>query len=472
MFCSKCGKEIENGAKFCSGCGASVGQVDINEAESVSHETGSDIEKEPKSTNTAKNTGETLNENRNTVIRKKSFVPLIIIGAAAAIMVISLIIFVTGILVFGNPQQKYEHQLSLGKKYLNELDYEKAIAAYRAAIEIDPKNPDAYKALAELYVEMEEPEEALAVLQEGIDATEDEILEKMYEQVEEQPVQSFASDMDDVKTNNTGSSDNYESDAGTSDSDEKDTNNDSAHAGDGSYTRTGEYVIFGSYEQDGNVNNGPEPIEWEVLDEGNGKMLLISRYILDWQPYNTDKTAVTWENCTLRSWLNNDFYNIAFSTDEQSRIITADLSNPDNTYWDISGGNNTQDKLFLLSIDEIRNYYSFNSWYEDTQSGYCQSLLTEGTAYAKDNGLFTNTIDEDMYYGSANEDDTNRGLDYEGFSTDVIGKNCGYWWLRSPGYLSNPGCIVGVTGYVSWSYFSYETYYEYAGVRPAMYIEE
>ncbi len=470
MFCSKCGKELVEGASFCPGCGISVAEnqsyTGVNDDSMgnvpAMQETGKEEERSSQTVSQS-------TPDQTAVKKKSSYVPFVI-GGVVAVLVLSIV--VTGILVFSNPQQKYEHQLSLGKKYLNELDYEKAIAAYRAAIEIDPKNPDAYKALAELYVEMEEPEEALAVLQEGIDATENEILEKMYEQVEAQPVQSFASDMDDVKTNNTGSSDNYESDAGTSDSDEKDTNNDSANAGDGSYTRTGEYVIFGSYEQDGNVNNGPEPIEWEVLDEGNGKMLLISRYILDWQPYNTDKTAVTWENCTLRSWLNNDFYNTAFSTDEQSRIITADLPNPDNTYWDISGGNNTQDKLFLLSIDEIRNYYSFNSWYEDTQSGYCQSLLTEGTAYAKDNGLFTNTVDEDMYYGSENEDDTNRGLDYEGFSTDVIGKNCGYWWLRSPGYLSNPGCIVGVTGYVSWSYFSYETYYEYAGVRPAMYIEE
>ena len=57
---------------------------------------------------------------------------------AAAVL---LVIVVTGIAVLGSPARRYDRQLSLGEKYLDELDYEKAIAAYTAAIEIDPKNP-------------------------------------------------------------------------------------------------------------------------------------------------------------------------------------------------------------------------------------------------------------------------------------------------------------------------------------------
>ena len=86
---------------------------------------------------------------------------------------------------------------------------------------------------------------------------------------------------------------------------------------------------------------------------------------LDCQPYNTERADVTWETCTLRKWLNNDFYNAAFSVADQDRIITANLSNPDNAIWGTEGGNDTNDKVFCLNVDEIRKYYSFESWDED-----------------------------------------------------------------------------------------------------------
>lgn len=67
------------------------------------------------------------------------------------------------------------------------------------------------------------------------------------------------------------------------------------------YQRDGEYIVFGSYEQDGDTGNGPEPIYWEVVSEENGRMLVVSRYILDFQHYNNSKSHVTWEECTLRA---------------------------------------------------------------------------------------------------------------------------------------------------------------------------
>ena len=66
-----------------------------------------------------------------------------------------------------------------------------------------------------------------------------------------------------------------------------------------------EYIVFGSYEQDGNKKNGKEPIEWEVLGEDENGILVVSRYILDCQPYNKSPSHVTWKTCTLRKWLNN-----------------------------------------------------------------------------------------------------------------------------------------------------------------------
>ena len=66
-------------------------------------------------------------------------------------------------------------------------------------------------------------------------------------------------------------------------------------------------ITFGKYEQDNNVGNGREDIEWLVLDVKDNKALIISKYGLDCQPYNASQAEVTWENCTLRKWLNDNF---------------------------------------------------------------------------------------------------------------------------------------------------------------------
>lgn len=94
------------------------------------------------------------------------------------------------------------------------------------------------------------------------------------------------------------------------------------------------------------------PIEWLVLARDGNKALLISRYGLDAQKYNTINTGVTWEKCTLRTWLNNAFYNKAFNSAEQTAILITNVDNSKNqcySGWSTSGGNNTQDKVFLLS---------------------------------------------------------------------------------------------------------------------------
>ena len=74
----------------------------------------------------------------------------------------------------------------------------------------------------------------------------------------------------------------------------------------------GETMTFGSYPQD--ADGTVKPIEWDVLDIQDGKALLISSKCLDARPYNEEYAPVTWEKCTLRAWLNDDFLNTAFST--------------------------------------------------------------------------------------------------------------------------------------------------------------
>ncbi|MCR4640940.1 MAG: serine/threonine protein kinase [Lachnospiraceae bacterium] len=223
------------------------------------------------------------------------------------------------------------------------------------------------------------------------------------------------------------------------------------------------YIVFGAYEQDGDESNGPEPIEWEVLEENENGTFLVSRYVLDAQPYNTEQTNVTWESCTLRGWLNNEFLNHAFTQTEQGLINTTNVANPDNPKYGTPGGNSTSDRIFLLSADEVISHYSFNSWYEKYQWGYSQELIIPPTAYAKQQGVSNIIINEDYY--------NNLGLASHNYSRDCIGREGAWWWLRSPGYYSNDACFVRYNGRAGW-----DTYYyvvdAYEGLRPALHLEQ
>ena len=116
----------------------------------------------------------------------------------------------------------------------------------------------------------------------------------------------------------------------------------------------GDIITFGSYEQDNVSSNGKEPIEWIVLSNDGEKMLLLSKYALDCKQYNTEDTEITWENCTLRNWLNGSFYNTAFSEKEKLMIKKTIVVNDDNPESGTKGGNNTSDNIFLLSIDDMK----------------------------------------------------------------------------------------------------------------------
>ena len=167
----------------------------------------------------------------------------------------------------------------------------------------------------------------------------------------------------------------------------------------------GDTVMFGSYEQDGDVENGTEAIEWVALAKEGDKTLLVSRYALDCQPYNTSRTFVTWEDCTLRSWLNGSFLSTAFTEDEQALIDDTCVTNADNGKCGTLGGNPTVDKVFLLSIDEVETYFSSDG-----------DRVCTATAHAKDQGA---------WMGS------NEGCD---------------WWLRSPGRDSDYAAYVHTFG--------------------------
>ena len=123
--------------------------------------------------------------------------------------------------------------------------------------------------------------------------------------------------------------------------------------------KNGDTIILGHYEQDNKKENGTEPIEWIVLKVDGNQALLISTYVLDCQPYSTNKGSTTWESCTLRTWLNGNFYRAAFTSDEAALIQSTTISNgqseqPIKDKWEGSGGKNTTDKIWLLSYSEVK----------------------------------------------------------------------------------------------------------------------
>ena len=119
----------------------------------------------------------------------------------------------------------------------------------------------------------------------------------------------------------------------------------------------GKIVQFGRYPQT-TEGNDDTVVEWQVLDRDGRNALLISRYGLDVQPYTWPSAQITWEQCTLRIWLNNTFANRAFSQEEQQAILmTTVVNGSDEGYWKTDGGNDTQDKIFLLSYRQAEQYF-------------------------------------------------------------------------------------------------------------------
>lgn len=170
----------------------------------------------------------------------------------------------------------------------------------------------------------------------------------------------------------------------------------------------GSYVTFGEYPQTAEGED-MTPIEWLVLARDGNNALLISRYGLDTKPYNTSDIKVTWSSCTLRTWLNNVFYNKAFSAAEQKAIMTTTVDNSKSqcySDYNTSGGSNTQDKVFLLSYAEANEY--FGATYDNSNN---MKSRAAPTAYAIAHGAYTYFSDKT--------------------ATD---ENAGWWWLRSPGY--------------------------------------
>ena len=147
---------------------------------------------------------------------------------------------------------------------------------------------------------------------------------------------------------------------------------------------------------------------WRVLDDSG---FLFSEDLLETKAYHDTLSGITWEKCTLRSYLNGQKLKSNFTGTEQDAIKDTSVTNDSNLDYGTAGGNNTTDKLFLLSLAEVGN-----------------------TNY--------------------------------GFGSDATRAASSWWWLRSPGSSDDNAAFVTLGGYVdSYGYYVDDVI---GSVRPAL----
>lgn len=205
------------------------------------------------------------------------------------------------------------------------------------------------------------------------------------------------------------------------------------------------------------AGSSAQPIEWKILEKNDdGTAILLSRYVIDRQKYHINHTGITWENSTLRKWLNTEFYNAAFDENEKKNIIDISLKNSDNNMvftaehlnnwkrngkykkgdekyignkYHTPGGNDTIDKVWLLSLDEIKQY---------------KILSTENSKTVKP-------------------------IWYIAKKYNLSAASNIWWWLRSPGDVEWAAAHINHNGFINDLGHDVDTK-DGGGVRPAIKI--
>ena len=186
-------------------------------------------------------------------------------------------------------------------------------------------------------------------------------------------------------------------------------------------------VAFGRYPQ--GKNGEVLPLRWRVLavKPKERQALLITEKLIDCRRYHKEFKAITWAECNLQKWLNNEFLKEAFTEQERGKINLTKNKNPDNKRYETNGGENTEDNVFLLSLDEAETYFRSDI---DREAA--------GTDFAVKQGLC------------------------------LLDNGMGWWWLRSPGSGGDFAACVIPDGRVF--DFGYTVYLDIVGVRPALWL--
>ena len=208
-----------------------------------------------------------------------------------------------------------------------------------------------------------------------------------------------------------------------------DNNTDSAQPNPYAGSAAGDVIEFAGYD-------------WQVLEVEDGMALIVSVQLLDDGQYHYPMQKITWAESKIRESLNTYFYDKTFSDEEKARIVERTVINNDNPWYGTPGGENTEDKLFLLSIEELVKYFG-------------------------DSGMLANRPeDAKILY---DEYDEARIASYYRTGIDS------WWWLRSPGDGPTQAALVNQFGQISICGFDVMLDDHFpegrGGIRPALWMK-
>ena len=184
-------------------------------------------------------------------------------------------------------------------------------------------------------------------------------------------------------------------------------------------------MFYGNYHY-GNQGE-TAPIEWLVLKKENGKKLLLSKYIIDAVRYHENGKILSWEECSIRTWLNTEFIKKSFSDMEANCIVETVRNGTKNSFYQTEDIKECKDKVFLLSEEEVKGYL-----------GTFKDAMSPVTPYALERGVFA--------------------------------QNAGLWWIRTPGDDFGMQAYINTIGGIAYD-GCYQQRNE-VGLRPAMWIKE
>lgn len=196
--------------------------------------------------------------------------------------------------------------------------------------------------------------------------------------------------------------------------------------------KRGEIIEFGRYPF--GAGGEVQPIRWVVLGRSDCGLLALALYGLDVRSYHVKEDNITWQDCDLRRWLNADFCRCAFSEDELARIAETEVYNDDNEEFETYGGEDTRDRLFVLSVYEFDEFCAGEEYAAAQPTPYARRILEK--------------------YGDSETEEQDAG---------------GWWWLRTPGSEEDFAMEVGGFGEVG----AEGTPVQWSGglVRPALQLK-
>lgn len=174
-----------------------------------------------------------------------------------------------------------------------------------------------------------------------------------------------------------------------------------------------ETIKFGKY-------NGND-IEWIFMKSDKDGDIYMSKYLYFNMAYNSEQIPVTWENSTLRKYLNTDFYDNVFTKNEKESIVSSYVHKSDNEMTGQSGGNDTYDYIYIPSIEELKEYVG-NLNNEDEIN---KKLATRCFDLKQNKDIYVNKNYEKWYYGNSP------------------------YWVRTPGLYNDDVAFVNFNGSIS-----------------------